>query len=952
MSEIDQLKKELEEIKQELASLKPGSRAYKALDAERAELEAKLVGSGAIAQGDGSKAAGERAVMADGNIDSSVIVTGDGNEINLGTGPRAKKGSLRESYLSHVLKEVSPLALSGVVRQSASEAETRLSLSAVYTALLTEGGIKEGEDISKENLRLPAMDGIREHKQLSVVEKLNKFDRLVLLGDPGSGKSTFVNFVALSMAGEGLGREDANLKVLTQPLPLEQDKVRRNRDEKPQPQPWEQGALLPVRVILRDFAARGLPPTGENASAEHVWNFIESELNAASLNEFVSLLKKELRDTGGLILFDGLDEVPEAEHRREQMRAAIDGFVAAFPRCRYLVTSRTYAYQRQDWKLNGFEEAVLAPFTKGQIANFVERWYEHITLLKSQNPEDGKGKSEVLKRAIFANERLMSLAERPLLLTLMASIHAWRGGTLPDKRQELYADAVDLLLDWWESQRVVRDAKGNVTVIQPSLAEWLNVDRKKVRDLLNQLAYEAHADQSQLTGTADVSESALVTGLMKLNPNLDIKPARLIEYLRDRAGLLIPRGVGVYTFPHRTFQEYLAACFLTDHDYPDLIAKLARRQPNRWREVALLAGAKAAGGAAEFALWSLVDALSPERENGDAEAGYWGTHIAGQAVTEIADLEKVSDSTQPKKDRLRTRLLDIMRGNRLPAVERVQAGINLSALGDPRFNADLWHLPDDEYLGFVNVPGGKFHMGSDNKDKQASDNEKPQHEVDLLEYWMAQYPVTVAQFRVFVDATKYSFDNWRWNQISTYPVVSVTWYDCVEYTKWLDQEIRKYAEQKVGSGVRSLFWQGLAENKLHVTLPSEAEWEKAARGADGRIYPWGDEFDADKANTSETQIGDQSVVGCFPNGKSPYGLQDMSGNVWEWTRSLRKEYPYLNDGREITKAKNDDLLTLRGGSFLNQSEYARCASRHRNLPDGGYGSRGFRVVVSPFLSSS
>jgi formylglycine-generating enzyme required for sulfatase activity len=967
MSDIERLKKELEEIKHELASLKEGSRAYKALAEEKAWLEAKLEGSGAIAQGEGAKAVGERAVMNEGGMQDSVVNTGDNVEITIGTQPRAKTSSLRESYLSYVLEQVSPLMLSGVVRQSQSEAETRLNLSAVYTALMTQQNEAEGFELDKDHFLV-----WQKTKNLSVVASMNKRGRMVLLGDPGSGKSTFVNFVALCMAGEALGRADANLNAFTQPLPQEQDEVRKKREEEPQPQPWEHGTLIPVRIILRDFAARGLPAAGETVSADCVWNFIEAEMNAASLGEFAPLLKKELRDQGGLILFDGLDEVPEAERRREQMRAAIEGFVAAFPRCRYLVTSRTYAYQRQDWKLKGFEEAILAPFTNWQITNFVDRWYAHITLLKSQNMEDGKGKAQILKRAILANERLMSLAERPLLLTLMASIHAWRGGTLPDKRQELYADAVDLLLDWWESQRVVRDAKGNISMIQPSLAEWLKVDRKKVRDLLNRLAFEAHKRQGDLTGTADVPESQLIAGLMELSQNPDVKPARLIEYLRDRAGLLIPRGVGVYTFPHRTFQEYLAACHLTDFDYPELIATLARSEPNRWREVALLAGAKAAGGAAVFALWSLVDSLSPEQESGSDETKDWGAQIAGQAAIEIADLEKVGASTQAKIDRLQTRLLDIMEGNRLPAIERVQAGNNLSTLGDPRFNADLWHLPTDETLGFVRIPAGKFLMGSDDKDEQAQEREKPQHEVDLPEYWMAKYPVTVAQFRAFVETTKYDFDKWGNNQVSTHPVVSVTWYDALEYTKWLDGELRKVAKGKVTAGEKDLLWQGIAEGKLQVTLPSEAEWEKAARGGSPllvgrvpvrvegqggkvRIYPWGDDFDPEKANTSPTKIGDTSSVGCFP--AWGHGLYDMSGNVWEWTRSISATiedsnikdilYPYKsNDGLEDLSKPREHLRGLRGGSFSYPSDVARCAYRYWFNPDLRHWCYGFRVVVS------
>jgi predicted NACHT family NTPase len=113
-----------------------------------------------------------------------------------------------------------------------------------------------------------------------------------------------------------------------------------------------------------------------------------------------------------------------------------------------------------------------------------------------------------LKRAIFNSASLTALAERPLLLTLMASLHAWRGGSLPEGREALYADAMDLLLDSWESPKVVRDARGNPRVEQPGLSEWLKVDRDKVRALLNEFAYKAHACQPELLGTADVAENS------------------------------------------------------------------------------------------------------------------------------------------------------------------------------------------------------------------------------------------------------------------------------------------------------------------------------------------------------------------------------------------------------------------------------------------------------------
>src|SRR5262245_47195939 len=155
---------------------------------------------------------------------------------------------------------------------------------------------------------------------------------------------------------------------------------------------------------------------------------------------------------------------------------------------------------------------------------------------------------------------------------------------------------------------------------------------------------------------------------MQLNPNLpnpDVRPVRVIEYLRDRAGLLEPRGVGVYAFPHRTFQEYLAACCLTERDdFPDNIADLLRAEPNRWREVTLLAGAKAVRGAAANA-WLLADALcagfaEPPMQKMEEEQGYWGALLAAQMLIENKSLEQVTERNKAKvaclRDRKSTRL--------------------------------------------------------------------------------------------------------------------------------------------------------------------------------------------------------------------------------------------------------------------------------------------------------
>ena len=528
-------------------------------------------------------------------------VEGDQRVVYLLPGPddlpiERETGNLRSAYLNRLFETTARLSLSGIDPKAAGDPKAFLKLDAVYTALLTQS--VEGRDAPQ-----PEMARDRDASRQSALEQLNLHKKLVLLGDPGSGKSTFVNFVAMCMAGEAMGRHDANLDRLTTPLPWDEG------EEKEKPQPWEHGVLIPVRIILRDFAARGLPPAGQQAMAEHLWAFISGELEAAAIGDYARHLKKELMERGGLILLDGLDEVPEADRRREQIKQAVEDFAATFHLCRVLVTSRTYAYQQQDWRLPDFVQAVLAPFTEGQIRSFVDHWYAHIAGLRGMHPDDARGKAELLKRAIFGSSRLHVLAERPLLLTLMASLHAWRGESLPERREELYADTVNLLLDWWENPKVVRDAQGEMVVLQPSLAEWLETDRDRVLDLLAQLAYQAHASQPDMVGTADIPESGLVKSLMDLSQNPDVRPALLMEYLSQRAGLILPRGVGVYTFPHRTLQEYLAACYLTDHEYPEKVANLARKDPVRWREVALLAGAKAARGTSS-AVWSLVPGRS------------------------------------------------------------------------------------------------------------------------------------------------------------------------------------------------------------------------------------------------------------------------------------------------------------------------------------------------------
>jgi formylglycine-generating enzyme required for sulfatase activity len=372
--------------------------------------------------------------------------------------------------------------------------------------------------------------------------------------------------------------------------------------------------------------------------------------------------------------------------------------------------------------------------------------------------------------------------------------------------------------------------------------------------------------------------------------------------------------------------------------------------------VTLLAASKAVSGGT-FALWPLVDALCDSQPSrGSTVPQEWGSLLAGQIILENANLQQVSTTNQAKVNLIRTWQVHLLKSINLTAHERARAGNTLARLGDPRFDHRHWYLPAEPLLGFIEVPSGTFRMGSDpDLDQEAFEDEKPCDEVILPEFYMARYPVTVAQFRQFIDDSAYRFDRWARNTVPNHPVVSVSWYDAIEYCRWLTIKLCEYGTQRF-SGVdpNSLefpFWQGLAAGSLTVALPSEAEWEKAARGPDSRIYPWGDDFDSGRANTFETGILDTSSVGCFPAGASPYGCEDMSGNVWEWTRSLYVDYPYVStDGREDLSAGIDSRRVLRGGSFYGNRGLARCAYRSRPVPRNRYLSVGFRVVVSPSVS--
>jgi formylglycine-generating enzyme required for sulfatase activity len=540
-------------------------------------------------------------------------------------------------------------------------------------------------------------------------------------------------------------------------------------------------------------------------------------------------------------------------------------------------------------------------------------------------------------------------------LTILALMKR-QGVTLPDRRVELYDQYVRTLLSSWNRARGLGrppardlDVVETVRILAP-LALWMHEVNPGVGlvaqgDLLRKLE-EIYRQRE----AADPEQAA----------------RHFVADVREYAGLLLERGAGQYGFIHLTFEEYLAAvgiARLGQREIKPVVSTLAEHVGNpTWREVTLLTiGHMGVVQQWEEVSSDVVQALI-EREPGEP----------GQAV--VLAGEAVADAwpggvTPACKETAVQALVQTLRSERARPTVRAAAGRALAKLGDPRPGISLapeTNLPD---VLWCYVPPGPFMMGSSDDDGMAYSDEKPQHRNESITdgYLISRHPVTNAQFAAFVEAGGYqerrywTEAGWRWKEgegrtapddygepfsLPNHPVVGVTWYEAVAFCRWLDEwlQVSSFKFQVWRDGQPETL--NLERETIAVRLPGEAEWEKAARGTERQRYPWGNDPGPDQANYEETGIGTTSTPGCFPGGASPYGAEDLSGNVWEWTRNLHEGYPYdPGDGREDLESQGRRVL--RGGAFSNEAWFVRCACRFRDFPHYRGRNRGFRVVASP-----
>ncbi len=602
-----------------------------------------------------------------------------------------------------------------------------------------------------------------------------------------------------------------------------------------------------------------------------------------------------------------------------------------YAKSRFVVTCRTLSYQRSEWRLDDkmFTSFELAPFDNDKIKAFISAWYAD--LVRMGNLDSVRADNfEVRLKASVKRKDLSRIANNPLLLTVMALVNTHRG-RLPDARVLLYEECVDILLWRWE------EIKSSDSEKQPMLQELLietgrtGIDLKKS---LWQLAFIAHKDSKEgdNESLAGIKEFDLIKCLSNLHPDESLDWAKnVVEIMNMRAGLLLEREEGIYTFPHRTFQEYLAGVHLSVMSkFADMTLTLIESS-NLWREVILLAVGHLVYriGDTEKPLFLVCKLLSAAKEKNDADwRKIW---LAGEILVEIGVNRITNDSYAiEQKEKAQKKLLELLEGGYLKPVERVAAGMALGKIGDPRFNPDKWYLPKEEKFGFVRVAAGKYQMGSNDNDSEAYKDEFPKHEVSVSEFYISKYAVTVAQFRVFVEDSGHDAGADWMSGVDNAPVVNVSWDDAKAYCKWLSGKLN-------GTGLGE------------VRLPTEAEWEMAARGEKGLKYAWGDEKDINKMNFDKTGIGGVSPVGCFQAGSNSYGLLDMNGNVWEWVEDdWHNNYKGAPDDGSAwidNINKKGSYRVLRGGSWASGASWCRSAYRNWSLPVNRLNVIGFRLVL-------
>jgi hypothetical protein len=633
----------------------------------------------------------------------------------------------------------------------------------------------------------------------------------VVVGQPGSGKTTFLRRIAFALCQTRLGdvadAADQRLGIRDRTFPVY---VRINE--------------LAEHVKRSAHAADA--PRGEDAAA---WlpHYLTAVSAAASWGLDARFFQQQLADGVCTVLLDGLDEAPD-RLVREQMSRLISNVTTAYGGCRYVVTSRPVSYTGAT-VLAAFDEARIDPLSDAAVETFAapreKRWCGAVY---QESASAATAHCDELLAAVRGRAQIRRMARNPVMLTALAVVH-WNERRLPEQRADLY-DSIITWLSRSREQRAGRETADRTVVLLQELALAMQDDPEGRKTQVSK-RWGAEKIAAELAG-APVTKDTVAAA------------ERFLDEEEVDSGIIVGRG-NELAYWHLTFQEFLAAKAIASR-LDDQQRQILLSDPNKvylpdWREVVLLyAGALHQQGKAKVAgfLGGLLDGLGPSPSLADQArcAGLIGSISAGLGAAEVRiPRYPLSRSARRGHGHLRPAALPggaVGRADRRrrcvgPGGRRADRSAARRLLGrDPGRQ-----VPDGRSVG--RSQGGELRSRSTYTDQW---RETP-HEVYLDAYGIARYPVTVGQYRQFVEDEGYQDERWwtaggfgeysepaEWERQVAYPsrpVVGVSWWEAKAFCAW--------------AGVR---------------LATEAEWERAARGTKGRKYPWGNEPSTSSGQTT------------------------------------------------------------------------------------------------------
>ncbi|MCP5426442.1 MAG: SUMF1/EgtB/PvdO family nonheme iron enzyme [Gammaproteobacteria bacterium] len=783
---------------------------------------------------------------------------------------------------------------------------------------------------------------------------------VVLLGPPGSGKSTLLRYLELDIAQTALARSskhDPLASPVTFFVPLN---GYGSRDDEPLPRP-------------------------------HAW------LNQQWAIQYPALPPLDIlsRERGVILLLDALNEMPQADSNPlREWKTFLVELHRRFPGNRVIFTCRSLDYSAtlssKDFPV---PQVRIEALSNEQIQAFLECYCPaHHKVLWGN----------------LANSPQLEVLRSPYFLKLLVA--QTNDGNIPAGRAALFSGFVRQALQreieadhpLFLAGKLVGE-RDRHRFSQPR--RWKTVHELPRQgilfDKLSELAFAMQARRKKGEASQVRVDHSNALEILASEQDEDILEAgEALGVLEEDLG----RNEVLYV--HQLIQEYFAARRLAAHPESAWVQQAWRTDdasPTLEEELAGLADS---------------DPLPPLPGTGWEETTVLAAAMVEQADGFVTDLMAANlalagrCAAQPDvpvsetvKDRIRQALIQRTQNPAADLRARIAAGLALGELGDPRFQR--CHGPFGEYLlpPLIAIPGRRYSIGSD---EGLYEREAPAHSVDLPPFRLGQFPVTNAEYALFMKARGYEEERWwdtdaarawrrgdstaegakqqwrenrqilqksfdsirdahrqgritskqadNWERIARmneneFETLLDEWYPPGRQTQpeyWNDDAFRNPIQPVVGISwyeARAYCAWLSGQTGQPYRLPGEAEWEAAARGRTARTYAYGDKFDPRLGNTFETHVRRTTPVGVFPGGETPNGLVDLTGNTWDWMNSLYRPYPYdSNDDRENPAA--DGRRVVRGGSWYNYRSLARAADRLFYAPDYRSGSIGFRVVCA------